>query len=241
MSEYESNEDYLARKDQEDMDRIRFEWNRKLDLEEELAIRKLYQQACTTKFRRMLRKGDFESDKRLERFKQFENQYKDPIEKEQTEYKLVTVNPQSTIELSELQKKVDKYTKRKIVAAAEWCYEQRSPDPMTAGYGPHCHIIVKKQSGLLDSAFNKYTRSTFADLVKNPKQAIDIQNIKPEWVKDKRSYLQDIKTGEGKAEKQEVDKVWRRENNLKDYYKTHIPLECQIINLQEDQPSETPL
>jgi len=189
---------------------------------------KLVEQCETTRIRKLIRAGDFST---IPEFEEYKDQFKDPVEKEESDYYFVTVNPQPNIELSELTKKVNKYSKRKIVNAAEWAYEQRSPDRITSGSGMHVHLIVKKQDGLRDLAFKQQTRATFADLCKNPERAIDIRIIKPEWVKDKRSYLQDTKTGDGKELKQAVDKIWRYENNLNDYYETINKLECPI-NLQ---------
>lgn len=134
-------------------------------------------------------------------------------------YYLVTVNCKPGVRVEELRKKVEKYAKRKMVREAEWVYEQRGAHELEAGSGMHCHILVTQRGDHFDGSFKAQTRNTFKTLVGIPTCHIDVRSVKPEHLADKRDYMAGNKTGEGKADRVKIDKIWRAANNLLDLYK----------------------
>jgi len=222
----------------DDIITARIELDRKVYLAKERAYLRLVEQCETTRLRKLIRKNEFKTIPHLEEYK---DQFAEPKEdKVLTDYYFVTVNPKPSVALTELKEKVDKFTHRKVVQAAEWSYEQRSSDLITSGSGMHVHLIVQKPNGLRNKYFQDQTRESFKTLVGNPQTHVDIRPMPGQYVKDKRSYLQDVKTGEGKADKQAVDKVWRVDNNLKDYYETTNKIQCLTpiqdqVNISENE------
>lgn len=136
-------------------------------------------------------------------------------------YYFVTVNCKSDVQLHELFKKVSKYVNRKFVQEAEYVFEQRGSNELEMGKGLHVHILVKQRGDCHDGQFKQNTRNTFKGLVGNPQTHVDIRAVKEAYVSDKRDYMRGQKTGEGKAEKVEMDRIYREQNNIQEYY-THI-------------------
>jgi hypothetical protein len=92
-------------------------------------------------------------------------------------------------------------------------------------------MLVCQRGDIFDGAFKRDTRNTFKTLVGNPETHVDIRPVKPEWIEEKRAYMKGGKTGEGKAEKVAMDRVWRAQNNLEEYY-------IRSNGLQASSPSE---
>lgn len=148
----------------------------------------------------------------------------------------VTVNAKPDVILSELVKKVRKYVGRKFVKSVEYVYEQRGSHDGERGRGMHVHMLVQQVGSKMDGEFKRDTRNTFKDLVGNAATHVDIRPVNVAHVDDKREYMRGVKTGDGKAEKVAQDRVWRRENNLEDYY-TH---ENGTSHAQEHQEAVEP-
>jgi len=220
---------------------IRAAWQKELDDEERKVIKKIYSQCFYQETLKKIRNHDF-SDYRLKCIEQYKDQFSAPKDVEpKTDKYVVTINiDEKKCGVKELTKQVDKCVKRKIVQAAEWAYEQRSADIATA-HGTHVHMIIQRPKDMRDLYFKDQIRETFKHLVGNPKDSHHI-NFSPIWkdeyVKDKRSYLQGEKTGEGKADKQDVDKLWRIDNNLKDYYETNTKIQCLAQPISTESESE---
>lgn len=148
----------------------------------------------------------------------------------------VTVNCKPDVQLGELKKKVEKYVRRKMVTKAEYVFEQRGAHEGEMGKGLHAHILVQQRGDTFDGAFKVNTRNTFKTLVGNPETHVDIRPVKESFKEDKRAYMKGVKTQEGKAEKVAIDRVWRVNNNLKDYY-TH---ENGRLQEEDDNASDSP-
>lgn len=158
----------------------------------------------------------------------------------------VTVNCKPDVILRELTKATATYVRRTMIRQAEWVFEQRGAHEGELGKGMHTHILVWQRGDIFDGVFKRNTRSTFKRLVGNPDTHVDIRPVKAEWIEDKRKYMQGAKTGEGKVEKVEMDRIWRRENNLQDYYtySGSSPEKCEspdkILSENGDQAQSTP-
>lgn len=130
----------------------------------------------------------------------------------------VTVNCKPDVQLAELKKKVQKYVRRKMVRKVEYVYEQRGAHEGEMGKGMHCHMLVTQRGDMFDGVFKTNTRNTFKTLVGNVDTHVDMRPVAEKFLEDKRSYMRGIKTQDGKAEKVAMDRVWRKTNNLEDYY-----------------------
>lgn len=133
-----------------------------------------------------------------------------------TDTYLVTVNPAPSVQLHELKQSVEQYVDMKFVKEVDLVYEQRADTEETAGKGMHVHMLVKTNTNNAD--FQKRTRPKFEHLVGIPDLHVDIRPVHPAHIADKRNYMRGNKTGEGKAEKVVIDRVWRIKNNLNNYY-----------------------
>lgn len=129
----------------------------------------------------------------------------------------VTVNPAPEVPLEKFEKVTEKYVKAAHVEGTEYVYEQRGSTEAEAGKGMHMHMLVKTNTKPSD--FKKRTRNAFKNIVGNDAH-IWIMSCPKAYINDKRVYMQGYKTGEGKAEKVAVDRIWRPQNNLQEYYIT---------------------
>jgi len=131
----------------------------------------------------------------------------------------ITVSPKPTIKFRDFERKITKLVNRKMFTNVEYAYEQRSSDP-TKFHGYHVHILAKRN--LLYKPFNckKNIKNTCKDLVGNlhSNQQLNIQVIGEDFASDKREYFTGVKTGEGKEQKQVVDKIWRDSLDIKPVY-----------------------
>lgn len=153
----------------------------------------------------------------------------------------VTVNPKDDVSLEDLVKHTEKYTAQKHVTSADWVYEQRGSAEEQAGTGKHVHMLVTTKT--CKSDFIKRTQGKFKALVGNERH-VHISHVKPEWVADKRKYMQGEKTGDGKDVKVQIDKVWREKNNLLPYYtinaSTHLQTQEAAVSTGETHEDGSP-
>lgn len=192
-------------------------WN----IEEQDAMAKAYlkaiQDAQSVIIRQRVQNGDFEGMETLEMLmKQIKN--KKGNGGNLNLHYMVTVNPKPGVTLAELQKKVNKYVKRKMVRQCEWVYEQRGSHEGELGKGMHVHMLVTQRGDTFDTQFHRNTRNTFKTLVGDPEKHVFITVCKEEWMDGKREYMKGAKTEEGKSEKVDMDRIWRPQNNLQEYY-----------------------
>lgn len=132
----------------------------------------------------------------------------------------ITVNPKPSIKLNDFINKIEKLVKRKIFTEYMYVLEQRGNTEEDQGKGFHAHILAKRNLNYKPFKTHECIRNTCKHLVKNKKcnKTINIQNIGSEFAEDKKEYILGEKLGEGKDEKQEIDIIWRKNNNLNKYY-----------------------
>lgn len=181
------------------------------------AYLKAIQEAEAALIRQRVQKGDFEGMPELQEIMLKLNNKRGNGGNLQLHY-FVTVNVKPGVSTDELAKKVEKYVRRSMVRSAEYVYEQRGAHEGEMGKGLHCHLLVTQRGDVFDGKFKENTRNTFKSLVGSPQHHVDIRAVKPDWVDDKREYMKGAKTQEGKAEKVAMDRVWRVQNNLRQYY-----------------------
>lgn len=133
----------------------------------------------------------------------------------------ITINPKPSVTFPEFQKKVEKLVNRNMFSSCIFAYEQRGSTPDLAGKGFHVHILAKRNLSYKPFNCKKNTKNTCKSLVgrvEDPRQ-LNIQVIGDEFAQDKKEYfLGQNKTGEGKQEKQSIDKIWRKSLSLRDFY-----------------------
>jgi len=131
----------------------------------------------------------------------------------------ITINPNEATTLTQLQEKVEKFVNRNMFSAYRYVYEQRGSTEKDMGHGFHAHILLKRNLDYKPSKISLNTKNTFKGItnVDNP-QILNIQHIGHDFAKDKDEYMTGVKTGEGKDKKQEIDKIFRKKNNLESVY-----------------------
>lgn len=134
-------------------------------------------------------------------------------------YCFITINPSPEITLTQLQEKVEKFVKRNMFDKYRYVYEQRGSTEENMGHGFHAHILLKRNLNYKPSKISVNTKNTFKGItqVDNP-QILNIQHIGEDFAKDKDEYIDGVKTGEGKDQKQAIDKIFRQKNNLESIY-----------------------
>lgn len=152
------------------------------------------------------------------------------------EYEFITVNCAPGVPLSHVQRKVEKFVNRKIVKSAEWVYEQRASTEDQMGFGMHVHMLVQQSGAKFHAEFTRSARSTFKTLVGNDNavHVLGCKNVKD--VERRRKYMSGEKNSEEKMRKVVIDKLWRRKENLLEYYKHENA--AQVQSQEEDVPSE---
>ncbi len=134
-------------------------------------------------------------------------------------YVFVTVNPNATTDFATFREKIEKFVKRNMFLEYRYVYEQRGGTEQEAGRGFHAHILLKRNLDYKPSKIILNTKNTFKGItdVNNP-DVLNIQIIGKEFCLDKNEYMTGLKTGEGKDMKQQIDKLWREQNNLDAVY-----------------------
>ena len=133
----------------------------------------------------------------------------------------ITVNPKPAVPFSMFKKKIEKLVKRNMFESAIYAYEQRGSIPDEAGKGFHVHILARRNLSYKPFNCKKNTKNTCKSLVGdvNNNSQLNIQIIGDDFAVDKKAYFMDMnKTGEGKPQKQLIDKIWRKKMQLASFY-----------------------
>lgn len=134
--------------------------------------------------------------------------------KDKSFYVWVTVNPPPTVDFDVFRKKVEKCVKKVWVKNHWYAFEQRGTEVGQYG-GYHTHMLLER-GNIRPSHCKRELISTFAGITKQ----VDIKFIPQVWGKDKLAYITGEKTGEGKAEKQIIDKAFRAAYKLEPLYQS---------------------
>lgn len=137
----------------------------------------------------------------------------------ETNLMFVNCNPANNHSILEFMKVIEKAVSKKWIKSYCYVLEQRGETIEESGKGFHTHIIIQKDptksftQGLKELArnFNKVCDSSNFHLFQGSK-------IKLKDIDYRRNYILGWKADESKHQKQRIDKIWRRENFLKDYY-----------------------
>lgn len=131
----------------------------------------------------------------------------------------ITVSAQDSVPFLKFKKKVEKYVQRTMFKEPKYLvYEQRGITEEEVGKGTHIHFLCKRNLSVPPKDCRKNTNNTFKDFA-CPK-SIHVTTVGDNWAKDKLEYIEGKnKTGDGKEDKQIMDVVFRKKNNLKVIYK----------------------
>lgn len=134
-------------------------------------------------------------------------------------YSFVTINPNDTTTLTEFEEKLKKFVNRNMFIGYRYVIEQRGATEKDMGKGFHAHVLLKRNLDYKPSKIVVNTKNTFKGITNvDNNQVLNIQHIGEDFAKDKDDYMTGIKTGEGKDAKQEIDKIFRKKNNLETVY-----------------------
>lgn len=152
----------------------------------------------------------------------------------------ITVNPPEETTLEEMLKHTNRFINRAIVEEYMYVVEQRGAIESEIGKGKHIHLYfkIKEETYEPPSKIIKYLKSSYKKLLNVETKALWIQPLKQEYVIDKVNYMIDKNIDgqyEDKKEKQQMDKIFRENNNLLNYY-TSIDAEklLNMISVVED-------
>jgi hypothetical protein len=131
----------------------------------------------------------------------------------------ITINPKKEIDLNTFRDKIDKFVKRNMFQDYRYVLEQLGATADEAGKGFHAHLLLKRNLDYKPSKIVVNTKNSFKGITEVDNPAIlNIQTIGEDFAKDKDEYMTGVKTGEGKDEKQAIDVLWRKDNNIESVY-----------------------
>lgn len=151
---------------------------------------------------------------------ELKNQLKEKLANEHNNgYLFITINPNDKTQIEYFLKKVIKFIHRNFSDEASAVIEQRGVNETELGKGFHAHIALKRNLNYRPSDIIKGAKNTFKDCCDTKNSALlNIQIIGKDFHKDKLEYINGIKTGEGKSDKQIMDRLYRKNNNIDPVY-----------------------
>lgn len=121
-----------------------------------------------------------------------------------------------------LLKKAHKFARSAMFEDYIFVMEQRRSqfDPCEPFVGQHFHFLLKRNLSYCYSQIVRNTKNVWRKfaMVDNP-EILNIHKCPEKFVKDKIEYCLGKKTGDGKAEKQEVDLQFRERFEIKKFYR----------------------
>ncbi len=132
----------------------------------------------------------------------------------------MTVRPKDGSDFSNFQCLVKQLVMRKHVAEYLYVYEQVGESFSDLGNGFHFHLLLLTTPDRpKPSELAKNFKNTFKQICNIKTGACHIITKCPDkFVRDKVDYMLGNKTGIGKDIKQVADRLWRKSNNLKNFY-----------------------
>jgi len=157
-------------------------------------------------------------------------------ERRLTEFMFITISPPNTVSLAESLKCFKKFITKTNFKEYLYVIEQRGENYETVGTGIHYHFLVRHTYSKF-SDLSRETKNTFKNIIdtSNPNinNIINFKTCETKTDVNKRiEYMTGIKKDECKHLKQEMDKLFRQQNNLHSYYGTlrNIEITPNITN-----------
>ncbi len=146
------------------------------------------------------------------------------------QFVFITINPKPDVKFETFRDTCIKYCQRKMFSETWLVFEQRGSTEEEMGKGFHAHVEAIRNLEYKPSQIVRNTENTFKNIVdmKVKKHTLTIQHHGEDFHKDKLEYIEGVKTGEGKDEKQIMDIKFREKNNLNVCYKHYASKENQF-------------
>lgn len=143
--------------------------------------------------------------------------------KENSKYIFLTVNPNAYITLVDFINKINKMMSKKWITNYLYVLEQRGETLAELGKGFHFHAIIEKpKTKSYTHMVRELSNSANAVCDTSNFHFFNIKSISEEECQRKIIYLTGRKADEAKHLKQEMDIVWRHNNNLLSFYNVGI-------------------
>jgi hypothetical protein len=144
------------------------------------------------------------------------------------EYMFITINPKPGTSLKTFYDKLMKLFKSKYILDYLMVIEQRSDNVSNAGNGLHTHFLIKNQYPKF-CKLKKHLLGLFGDIVGNELH-INIKSCNHSTdVSNRKEYMIGLKKTEEKQKKQTIDRIYRLDKGIDDYY-GNINIENSYIN-----------
>lgn len=158
-------------------------------------------------------------DPKYDEFKSILKEMNDKKKSGESTHIFLTVNSRPGTTLQNFMKKIRKCANKKWCTDIAVVIEQRSEDIAHMGEGIHAHMLINR--GTEAAKARKELKNTFKDIcdVENP-HCLNIQWRKGNGVEKALNYIKGIKKDEEKGKKMEIDKEWRKLNEIKEIYVT---------------------
>lgn len=136
-------------------------------------------------------------------------------------YLFVTINPKPSVKLNEFKDAVKRLVGRQLFTAFAYAFEQRATAPEEAGKGFHVHILMRRNLNYKPCKIKSNMCNTMKNICDvNDNRVFNIQWIGEEFARDKLQYITGGKTGDGKDQKQNIDVIFRKNEDLEVLYKS---------------------
>lgn len=134
-------------------------------------------------------------------------------------YLWLTINPKSDVSLQNFKERVEKAANRTMFKDYLYVYEQRGDTEDSMGNGFHSHLLLKRNLDYKPCKVISNLKNSFKDmtLVDN-KEIFNYHWLDDKYKKDKVEYITGLKTGLNKDSKQEMDRIWRKHEDLEVLY-----------------------
>lgn len=178
---------------------------------------------------------NFEVD-RYEKYKKTPKYYRAMTEERSILAYAITINPSPDVSLETFQKVISRVIKKKWVHDYEYVYEQRGKTQEEMGQGIHCHMCLFLEKYKRRVEIERELYSTCKNIVGNPKHIVVkcITNLAG-W----EAYLLKDIADPDKAQKSQIDRLFRENNNLLEIYrKNAIQTDCEEVH--QEAREETP-
>jgi len=190
------------------------------------AYEKIYRQEAEKKCKMLLRMNKCEHYS----LQKLYNENKE-MKKQLGDFYFITINPKEDVKFEEF--------KEAVLSVWNWCwiekmyvaFEQRGSTAETRGYLPHAHILIEQcnnEWGKIQSQFKAKFRDKFCGMPYE--NTINVKSKAREWLNDKLEYITGKKTDATKPEKQEQDKFWREDLEIKPIYKFELSTDKKSSN-----------
>lgn len=143
--------------------------------------------------------------------------------KENCKYIFLTINPNPHITLLDFLGKINKMMTKKWITNYLYVFEQRGETLEELGKGFHFHLILEKpKTKKYSEMLRELANSANAVTDSSNYNFFNIKNISEEEKERKIKYLTGRKADDSKHLKQDMDIIFRKNNNLLSYYNIGI-------------------